>query len=451
MKTIRRNISTINADKIKETPQGGIKMEGVVICAGVFEYDNLQADGTIITSQELITSDALKNSIALSSLEAAPFTDDHPEQMVNPETFASVTKGSVINPRYEENKLVADIIVNDKETIDVILSGKKKELSAGYMAELVKKTGVYNNPKTNKDEKYDTVQQNIIFNHVSLVDLGRCGPDVALRLNMAKQMVNTKKSKGTVIKGTAKNNVNNETVTRTNVIEEVNGEFCLKSKDGTTELGCFKTKAEAEAREKEILALQHQQTVDNAGNVDSGNVEEPENKQNQNEKVMKVLEEMMGLMSKLKESFSMNEANKDVNKEDESDSATLNSSDAKKFNELVKTETLERMRLLLAAKELGVTVNGKEDKRELQLIIIGQAKPNIKDLDKRSDEVVGAFLEDVLADLNLDDYWKRSEEATLNSVLTTVRADITNVATNNKQDISTSRTVQQVAKYYNIY
>lgn len=53
----------------------------------------------------------------------------------------------------------------------------KKELSCGYVADCIEESGTYNG------EKYDVRQTNIRYNHVALVERGRAGHSVRLKLD----------------------------------------------------------------------------------------------------------------------------------------------------------------------------------------------------------------------------------------------------------------------------
>jgi hypothetical protein len=52
-----------------------------------------------------------------------------------------------------------------------------REVSCGYTADLVEEPGVY------QGQAYDFIQRNIKYNHIAIVDKGRAGPDVRIRLD----------------------------------------------------------------------------------------------------------------------------------------------------------------------------------------------------------------------------------------------------------------------------
>lgn len=81
-------------------------------------------------------------------------------------TIGSV--GSTIS--FEGGTLYADLTAWDAEGIELIESGKMKELSAGYAYTPDMTAGEY------EDQPYDGVMRNISGNHVALVERGRIGP-----------------------------------------------------------------------------------------------------------------------------------------------------------------------------------------------------------------------------------------------------------------------------------
>lgn len=108
---------------------------------------------------------------SLQSLQGKPFVNEH-HPVVDKANWKDVAAGTVINPRRGEgifdDCIVADIVVNDAETIKDI-DGGKREVSADY------------NP-----EYYDLGggrgrQRKIRFNNVALVESGRCGPRCSIQ------------------------------------------------------------------------------------------------------------------------------------------------------------------------------------------------------------------------------------------------------------------------------
>lgn len=107
----------------------------------------------------------------ISSLNGKPLTNDHPASDVTPDNWQNLAEGIVLHPRRGRGEMkdciVGDILVTSKRAIDAVMSGKV-EVSCGYDAEYVEM------------EPGRGRQRDIVFNHVALVDRGRCGPRCAI-------------------------------------------------------------------------------------------------------------------------------------------------------------------------------------------------------------------------------------------------------------------------------
>lgn len=115
---------------------------------------------------------------AIASFEGKPFTDDHPSEEVTPDNANCYIKGMIHNVRRgtgdEQDLLLADIIVYDKQVIRSIEQGKR-EVSSGYNC-FYEQIG---------DKQYK--QTSIRGNHVALVKQGRAGKRVAIKDEKPKQ------------------------------------------------------------------------------------------------------------------------------------------------------------------------------------------------------------------------------------------------------------------------
>jgi hypothetical protein len=125
-------------------------------------------DGVIIVTrdeQEVFTQEAI------DSFEGMPITDDHPQGNVTPGNWQDLAVGYVRNVRRGGAEmascLVADLLICAKSAIDAIESGKR-QISCGYNA-------IYDQIIPGRARQF-----NIRFNHVALVDEGRCGPLCAI-------------------------------------------------------------------------------------------------------------------------------------------------------------------------------------------------------------------------------------------------------------------------------
>lgn len=120
------------------------------------------------------SEDEVFSPASMASLNGKPVTDDHPPVDVDPTNWAYYTRGVVVNPRRGENDqkdyLLADVIVFDKEMIEAIESGKR-EVSCGYNPEYLEFLNDEGEPIPGQGKQAD-----ILYNHLALVERGRCGP-----------------------------------------------------------------------------------------------------------------------------------------------------------------------------------------------------------------------------------------------------------------------------------
>jgi len=171
------------SERISETPEGFLLCEGVPVArAGELLYaegeltaedgsDAIEAkDGIIRVTRG---TDDLFSPETIASFEGKPVTLNHPEDFVAPDNWREVAVGHMQNVRKGEgedaDKLLADLLITDREAIYAIKSKTMREVSLGYDAE-------YEQLEPGKGK-----QTNIMGNHIALVRRGRNGPSVAIR------------------------------------------------------------------------------------------------------------------------------------------------------------------------------------------------------------------------------------------------------------------------------
>lgn len=160
---------------LEETPQGGLAIPAYLTRVGVFEYE--QPNGK--TLKEYRPPEEVFHKDALATLPNATLTNEHPSGHVNPDNFRRHVVGHVEKDvKQDGDKVSARLIVQDAKTLREIRANNKREVSCGYHCDVDEVPGV-----SPDGTRYDRVQRNIRYNHVALVDNGRAGPDVRLRLD----------------------------------------------------------------------------------------------------------------------------------------------------------------------------------------------------------------------------------------------------------------------------
>ncbi len=140
----------------------------------------------VLRSPEEVFSEA-----ALSSFEGKPVTNEHPPELLTPETYSLYAKGHAQNIRKGvgewEGHMVADLHIQDEALIREVQEGKR-EISCGYECTW----------SDNGDGTYS--QHEIRGNHVAVVTRGRAGKNVAILDSEKKIVANWPERKGNMKK-----------------------------------------------------------------------------------------------------------------------------------------------------------------------------------------------------------------------------------------------------------
>lgn len=185
---LRYDIGSVS--KVERTDQGYLRCDAAITRVGVFGYRN--GDGTV--RRELRLPEEVFARDALDSFALAPLTNNHPRVKLTSENTAKFQAGTIANPHEDGANVAARVQVTDQKTIDDV-EGGKTQLSCGYRADVEAKSGVTSGiPGIEDGLSYDAIQRNIRGNHVALVDVGRAGPDVALRLDHDDAVQTTEKN-----------------------------------------------------------------------------------------------------------------------------------------------------------------------------------------------------------------------------------------------------------------
>jgi len=163
----------IREDFVTYSNEGFIRSLAAVTRTGVFVYQN--PDGTL--RRELRHPDDVFLAESLKTLKMIPVTNEHPTELVTAENAKALSIGSTGETVRPDGKLVlAPVMITDIAAIKEIERGKR-EFSCGYEVDLVEEDGLYGN------EQYDYRQTNIRYNHLALVQAGRAGRDVRLKMD----------------------------------------------------------------------------------------------------------------------------------------------------------------------------------------------------------------------------------------------------------------------------
>ena len=163
-------------DKFERTPEGYLQGQSIITNIGVFPY--LNGDGTI--RYELRPPEEVLKMESLKTLQMKPFTNNHPQindGYVDSKNIKEVQVGQLGDDvRYDAFHVSLPITITDEQTIKDAENGKRA-LSAAYLCDKEERSGVW------LGMKYDYIQRNIRYNHVSLVDRGRAGDAARLRMD----------------------------------------------------------------------------------------------------------------------------------------------------------------------------------------------------------------------------------------------------------------------------
>jgi hypothetical protein len=148
------------------TDEGYLVDMPIVGRIGIQTY--LNADGS--QRKELRLPEEVFSTDSLTSFDNKPITDDHPSESVSAANARKLAVGIIKGPAIGDGEVVtAPITIYDKNVIDKIIKGGKRELSLGYKVDIEETPGEWNG------ERYDAVQRNIRINHLAIVKKGRAG------------------------------------------------------------------------------------------------------------------------------------------------------------------------------------------------------------------------------------------------------------------------------------
>lgn len=155
-------------------PNGWLRADARIAKTGIQEYR--LADGTV--RREFRPPEEVFDAASLQSFSLVPVTDDHPEEgLLTADNARKYQRGHLgESVTRDGDKVRATILITDGDLVRKVLDGKT-QLSCGYEVDLDPTPGEW------QGQRFDCRQRNVRGNHVAVVDRGRAGPEVRLRLD----------------------------------------------------------------------------------------------------------------------------------------------------------------------------------------------------------------------------------------------------------------------------
>ena len=166
MQSARLDVGSIKS--YEKSAEGFLSVYLTVSRIGDLHYQ--RSDGTV--ESEFLSEKELFNEDSLASLVGKPITLNHPKEPVNSSNIRQYIRGSVSHKVVKDSPFLTVLaVVHDQEAVKAIEDGSARQVSAGYVTELV------------KDFNGRLCQTNRKYNHISLVPVGRAGSEVKVHLD----------------------------------------------------------------------------------------------------------------------------------------------------------------------------------------------------------------------------------------------------------------------------
>jgi hypothetical protein len=175
MSTISCRYDFSPIEKYEVTPEGYLRAWASIARTGIQLYTD--ADGSVRREYRPETEVASPDSLA--SFAGKAITSEHPPVLLDAENTKDYQVGfSGTEVVYDNGFVKAVMTITDQDTIERIMRGDAREVSAGYRVNYDPTPGV-----TDSGENYDGIQKEILGNHIAVVRRGRAGPQVKLHLD----------------------------------------------------------------------------------------------------------------------------------------------------------------------------------------------------------------------------------------------------------------------------
>ncbi len=155
----------------QRTDEGYLRIPARLARAGVLNYGNRKV---------LVPPSVLADPRFLQSLEGKPVTLEHPPRLLDPKIVGAYRKGVILPPVTFDGEYVNGIVqIENQDAIDAVSSGRKKELSIGYITNDSEGSGV--------DPVHGAFTHTRVImecgNHAALTEKGRAGRNVRLMMD----------------------------------------------------------------------------------------------------------------------------------------------------------------------------------------------------------------------------------------------------------------------------
>lgn len=184
--TARQSVEILGSPT--RTEEGYLRAQGILTRAGVLEYHDA------ITGQlrrELRPPEEVFDPESIRSFALLPITVEHPDQLLDSNSARGHSVGAVGTPERVDNLLRADVLIHDASAIREAEQGRN-HLSCGYRQVLEERPGLYLDPATGREERFDAVQTKIRGNHVALTDDPRAA-EARIRMDSAGRRAGARK------------------------------------------------------------------------------------------------------------------------------------------------------------------------------------------------------------------------------------------------------------------
>lgn len=162
-------------EKYEVTPEGYLRAWASIARTGIQLYTD--ADGSV--RREYRPEMEVASPDSLASFAGKAITSEHPPVLLDAENTKDYQVGfSGTEVVYDNGFVKAVMTITDQDTIERIMRGDAREVSAGYRVNYDPTPGV-----TDSGEHYDGIQKEILGNHIAVVRRGRAGPQVKLHLD----------------------------------------------------------------------------------------------------------------------------------------------------------------------------------------------------------------------------------------------------------------------------